>query len=386
MASTRTPTRHHAAALDERGGCSATRAFATSDAGVPPSCWPGSRASAQVGRGRGRVDRLLRRRAGALSSREHDIAVVEVNQPHAHTRRRRRQERPDRRRDGRPHVPGRQGDGDSEAHRGIVESIRLLRVARDSAVKSRSAALVQLGELIDHRPDELREQLSARKTIRGKAALCARLRPDRARAARAARRRQSSRCAPSPNGCASSNGEIAAARPTPRRSSSRPPRHAPSSCSASRPGTPASCSSPPARTSSGSAATSSFARLCGASPIPASSGKTTRHRLNHGGDRQANRALHLIAVCRLRYCARTRAYANRRTAEGKTKPEIIRCLKRYIAREALQHPPRRPRRPRPRQPPARPVTINCGAGPIGITPNAALDIYRNVHSAWRCIN
>ena len=89
-----------------------------------------------------------------------------------------------------------------------------------------------------------------------------------------------------------------------------------------------------------------FAALCGASPVPASSGKTSRHRLNYGGDRQANRALHLIAVCRLRYCPRTRAYAQRRTAEGKTKPEIMRCLKRYIAREAYHALTRRPRQPR----------------------------------------
>lgn len=77
----------------------------------------------------------------------------------------------------------------------------------------------------------------------------------------------------------------------------------------------------------------SFAALCGASPIPASSGKRTRHRLNPGGDRQANRALHLIAVVRLRYCPRTRAYAQRRTRGGKSKREIMHCLKRYIARE-----------------------------------------------------
>jgi transposase len=76
-----------------------------------------------------------------------------------------------------------------------------------------------------------------------------------------------------------------------------------------------------------------FAHLCGAAPVPASSGKTTRHRLNIGGDRQANAALYLIAVCRLRYCERTRAYAARRTAEGCSKREILRCLKRYIARE-----------------------------------------------------
>ena len=80
---------------------------------------------------------------------------------------------------------------------------------------------------------------------------------------------------------------------------------------------------------------SSFSMLCGASPIPASSGKNNRHRLNYGGDCQATRALHLIAVCRLRYCERTRAYVKRRTAEGKTQREIMRCLKRYSAREVF---------------------------------------------------
>ncbi len=77
----------------------------------------------------------------------------------------------------------------------------------------------------------------------------------------------------------------------------------------------------------------SFAHLCGVAPIPASSGKTVRHRLNRGGDRQANRALHLLAVRRLRWDPATVAYAARRRAEGLSKPEILRCLKRYIARQ-----------------------------------------------------
>jgi transposase len=76
-----------------------------------------------------------------------------------------------------------------------------------------------------------------------------------------------------------------------------------------------------------------FAALGGTSPIPASSGQTVRHRLNRGGDRALNRAIHAIAVTRMRDCPRTRAYAARRTAEGKTAREIRRCLKRYIARE-----------------------------------------------------
>jgi transposase len=80
-----------------------------------------------------------------------------------------------------------------------------------------------------------------------------------------------------------------------------------------------------------------FAALSGTSPIPASSGQTIRHRLNRGGDRALNRAIHAIAVTRMRTCPRTRAYVARRTAEGKTAREIRRCLKRYIARELYRH-------------------------------------------------
>jgi transposase len=76
-----------------------------------------------------------------------------------------------------------------------------------------------------------------------------------------------------------------------------------------------------------------FAALAGTNPLPASSGNTTRHRLNRGGDRALNRAVHTIALTRIRSCPRTRAYAQRRSAEGKTTREIRRCVKRYIARE-----------------------------------------------------
>src|SRR4051812_21814140 len=76
-----------------------------------------------------------------------------------------------------------------------------------------------------------------------------------------------------------------------------------------------------------------FAHLVGVAPIEASSGKITRYRLNRGGNRQGNRALYLLAVGRMGWDPATKAYVARRTAEGRTKPEIIRCLKRYIARE-----------------------------------------------------
>jgi transposase len=79
----------------------------------------------------------------------------------------------------------------------------------------------------------------------------------------------------------------------------------------------------------------SFAALCGVSPVPASSGKTTRHRLSRGGDRAANSALHIIAIGRLRTDPRTQAYVAKRITEGHSKLEAIRCVKRYIAREVF---------------------------------------------------
>ncbi len=80
----------------------------------------------------------------------------------------------------------------------------------------------------------------------------------------------------------------------------------------------------------------SFASLCGVSPVEASSGKVVRHRLNRGGNRDANHALHLICVVRMRVDERTRRYVARRSAEGKSKQEIMRCLKRYVAREVYR--------------------------------------------------
>jgi transposase len=87
----------------------------------------------------------------------------------------------------------------------------------------------------------------------------------------------------------------------------------------------------------------SFANLCGVAPIEASSGKVVRHRLNRGGNREANRALYMICLARMRRDRRTQEYVARRTAEGKSKREIIRCLKRYVAREVYR------------------VLISCGA-------------------------
>ena len=93
------------------------------------------------------------------------------------------------------------------------------------------------------------------------------------------------------------------------------------------------CRGPPGRLRSEAA----WAHLCATAPIPASSGKVARHRLNRGGDRQANHALWRIVITRMSSHPPTRAYVARRTAEGLSKKEIIRCLKRYAAREIYSH-------------------------------------------------
>jgi transposase len=100
----------------------------------------------------------------------------------------------------------------------------------------------------------------------------------------------------------------------------------------------------------------SFASLCGVSPIEASSGKVVRHRLNRGGNREANRALYMVCLARMRRDGRTQQYVARRTQEGKSKREIIRCLKRYVAREVYR------------------VLVSCGvrSSPTGPTEEATI--------------
>lgn len=127
-----------------------------------------------------------------------------------------------------------------------------------------------------------------------------------------------------------------------------------------------------------------FAALCGAAPTPASSGKTgTRHRLNRGGNRQANRALWTIAVNRLRSDPRTQTYRNRRRAQGKTNPEIIRCLKRYIANEIhtlLTNPPPTPdpQQLRALRQQAR-ITLQTAAHHLQTTPTRLSQLERGLH-------
>ncbi|MCA1700217.1 MAG: IS110 family transposase [Actinobacteria bacterium] len=355
---------HDAAALDERGRLLGARTFPTDPAGQRALLkWleqfgelavvgvesTGSYAAGLV--------RYLRTRA---------VEVVEVNRPHAHARRRRGKSDPiDAEMAARQALAG-DATAVPKLTTGIVESIRQLRVARDSAVKARSAALCQLTDLIVTAPDELRDQLSQRKTTRGKATLCSRLRPrasrlaEPAEAGKFALRSLARRIAELYEEITALDEQLATlvATAAPRTTQLL-------GISTSHAGQLLVTAGQNIERLANDGA---FAALCGASPIPVSSGRRNRHRLNPGGDRDANRTLHMIAVVRLRYCQRTRAYAQRRITEGKTKPEIIRCLKRYIARETyhtlcadladLTQPPPRP---------ATTITINCGAGPLGRT-------------------
>jgi transposase len=352
---------HHAAALDQRGALLATASF--------PTTTPGYAQLLDWLRAFGEVEVIAVESTGSYAAalvrylREHAVRVVEVNQPHAHTRRRRGKSDPiDAEMAARLFLAGK-AEAVPKRTDGIVESIRLLRAARHSAVKSRSAAIVQLRDLSVTAPQELRDQLSRRKTLRGKATLCRRLRPSigelrrPSHAAKFALRSIARRIDALDDEIAVLDRQleqlVRAAAPRTTQLLGISTGHA---------GQLLVTAGQNIERLRGEAA---FASLCGASPVPASSGKTTRHRLNYGGDRQANRSLHLIAVCRLRYCPRTRAYAKRRTAEGKTKAEIMRCLKRYIAREAYNA--LRADLAASPQPTRTTTTIYCGAGPIGIT-------------------
>ena len=354
---------HHAAALDERGALLGTEGFATTMDGYGELFgWLSSFGKLAVVA----VESTGCYAAGLVRYlRSRGVPVLEVNEPHAHARRRLGKSDPiDAELAARVALSGK-ADAIPKRTDGIVESIRQLRLARQSAVKARSAAMVQLRDLIVTAPQPLREQLSEPRTIRGKANLCRRLRPAMgelelpSQSARLALRSLARRIQ-------TLDEEIDALDKQLERlvRDAAPRTTALLGISTGHAGQLLVSAGQNIERLRGE---SSFAALCGAGPIPASSGKTSRHRLNYGGDRDANRALHLIAVCRLRYCPRTRAYAKRRSAQGKTKPEIIRCLKRYIARQTYRTLTADLTSLRPQQRPSRVTTIYCGAGPIGIT-------------------
>jgi transposase len=213
----------------------------------------------------------------------------------------------------------------------------VLRLARRSAIKARTQAANQIRDLIVTGPDQLRARLRDLDTAQ-RVTVCARFRTadvtDPSEATKAALRTLARRHlelsaeidaldAQIAQLCAAINPALLAARGVGSEVAAT---------------LLVTAGDNPHRMSSEAA----FAALCGASPVEASSGKVTRHRLNQGGDRQANNALWRIVLVRMSSDPRTKAYVARRTSEGRSKKEIIRCLKRHVARKIfrlLTNPP-----------------------------------------------
>jgi transposase len=271
--------------------------------------------------------------------RRSGVVLVEVDRPDRKTRRSKGKSDPvDAYAAARAALSG-VASGSPKTRDGLVEAIRALRVARRGAVKARTQTMNQLKCLLITAPEGLREQLrhlSSSDLID----TCARLRPQAAGAdlpgcqdpvlatTKAALRRLAARHqqlrAEVREHDADLAALVAAAAPKLLSLQGVGPEVAGQLLS--------TAGDNPERLRSEAA----LAHLCGAAPIPASSGRTRRHRFNRGGDRAANNALYTIVLCRLRYDPATRAYFARRTKEGLSRNEIIRCLKRYVVRDVFQ--------------------------------------------------
>jgi transposase len=225
-----------------------------------------------------------------------------------------------------------EASGRPKTHDGAVESIRMLRVARRGAVKARTQAGNQLRDLIVTAPEPLHAQLAPLSTAE-RVATAARLRPgglsdptEVAKAAMGAVARRHQALTEEVTRLDAALAELVA--------DAAPPRLLAKQGVATQVAGMLLVTLGDNPTRLGSEA--SFAALCGVSPVDASSGKQRRHRLNRGGDRQANSALWRIVLVRMAHDPRTREYVARRTKEGKTIKEIMLCLKRYVAREVYK--------------------------------------------------
>jgi transposase len=264
--------------------------------------------------------------------RAYGLEVVEVNRPDRSLRRRRGKSDPiDAQAAARATLAGVAATV-PKTREGQVEMIRVLRVARRGAMKARVAAAEQLYGVLSSAPDELRQPLLGLKT-KALVTACAAMRPGPLTSPTAATkaslrilaRRWQQLQAELLQLDSQLQELVSAAAPT----------------LVALPGVGidtagqllVTAGDNPQRLRS----EASFAHLCGTAPIPASSGRTHRHRLNRGGDRRANHALWRIALVRMHCHPPTRAYVQRRTNQGLSKLDIMRCLKRYIAREVYHH-------------------------------------------------
>jgi transposase len=317
---------HVAAVIDQAGRLLGTQAFPASTRGyVALVTWA---------EGFGPVERVGVEGTGTFGAgltrfvRAYGLAVVEVARPDRSTRRRRGKSDPiDAQAAARATLAG-VAVTTPKTRDGQVEMIRLLRVARRGAMKARVAAAEQLYGVLYSAPEELRQPLLG-LTTKALVRACASMRPGPLTSPMAATkttlrtlaRRWQQLQAELDQLDTQLQALVASVAPT----------------LLALPGVGVETAGQllvtagdnPQRLGSEAA----FAHLCGAAPIPASSGRTDRHRLNRGGDRRANNALWRIALVRMRCHPPTRAYVERRTKQGLSKLDIMRCLKRYIARE-----------------------------------------------------
>lgn len=321
---------HHAAVIDLHGRLLADAQFPASPAGYAQLLiWMRKRGQLQsVGiEGTGAYGAGLARHL-----HERGVTVLEVPRPDRRLRRQHGKSDPIDAESAARTVLAGNASGAPKLATGPIEAIRMLRVARTGAVKAKTAASNTLLALIVTAPEPLRSQLrelSTNKLIEA----CLRLRPDAThlidplQAAKTSLRSIAVRA----------KALDAEARALKKQLDVLTAHAAPATSAifGLGPDTAAALliaiGDNPDRLRSEAA----FAHLCGVSPIPASSGKTNRHRLHRGGNRSGNRALHIAVIVRLRYDQRARDYAIRRTGQGMSMPEIIRCQKRYLAREVF---------------------------------------------------
>jgi transposase len=326
---------HVAAALDPLGGLLGTKSFGTTPAGYKDLlAWLESF---------GEVHKIGVEGTGSYGAglarflRAHGVVVIEVDRPNRAERRRSGKSDPlDATEAARAALGGR-AKSIAKAKDGPVEAIRVLVVAKRSARQARSKAIVQMRHLTITAPDELRSRLQG-LAIPALVAEAARLHPGRSvDATTAATKAAVSSLAHRVQRLEQEIAELDAMIDT-LLAATVPALLALFGVGRDTAATlVVTAGDNPERLHSEAA----WAHLCGVAPIPASSGKTTRRfRLDSGGDRQANSALWRIVMVRIAHDPETKAYFERRLKEGRTKSDVIRILKRYVAREVYRNLPR----------------------------------------------
>ena len=319
---------HVAAALDDRGALLGVESFATTEGGYKKLlAWLSDFGSVElVGvEGTGSYGAGLTRHLQA-----EQVRVVEVDRPNRQRRRRKGKSDPqDAISAARAALSG-DASGEAKSRDGNVESMRVLRVARASARKGRTQALNQIRSLISTAPEPIRAELRGLNVFH-LLKRASTYRPGAKRDIVSLTKFTLRMLARRAITLGEEISEIdAILEPLVIET-------APRLVGALGVGTDAASAllvtagDNPERLHDEAA----FAHLCGASPIDASSGKQERHRLNRSGDRQANSALWHIVITRMVYDPRTTEYIDRRTKQGLTKKEAVRCLKRYVAREVF---------------------------------------------------